>query len=82
MQTVNVTADWAEYTVHLTAPSGVWKTFIRLRAAGGTVDFDNVRMSDHLTCGNGGDCDLNDLLDMINRWLSGDSQWGHRTRSG
>ncbi|MHC5183938.1 MAG: GDSL-type esterase/lipase family protein [Planctomycetota bacterium] len=77
-QTVDVTANWAEYTVHLTAPSGTWKNRIRLRATSGTVNFDAVSMSDTLPpvpCQDGGDCDLSDLLAMLNQWLSTDSQW-------
>ncbi|MFZ9034352.1 MAG: hypothetical protein ACO21J_10425, partial [Anaerohalosphaeraceae bacterium] len=77
-QTVDVTTSWAEYTVHLTAPSGTWKNRIRLRATSGTVDFDAVSMSDTLPpvpCQDGGDCDLSDLLAMLNQWLSTDSQW-------
>jgi hypothetical protein len=76
-QTIDVTTSWAEYTVHLTAPSGTWKNRIRLRATSGTVDIDHVRMSNTppATCGNGGGCDLDDLLAMVNEWLSNDSQW-------
>jgi hypothetical protein len=77
-QTVDVTANWAEYTVHLTAPSGTWKNRIRLRATNGTVDFDAVSMSDTLPpvpCENGGDCDFNDLLALLNQWLSNDIPW-------
>ena len=73
VQNVSVTTSWAEYTVHLTAPSGVWQTFIKLRAASGTVDFDNVRMSDS----NDPDFsfNLNDLAGMADVWLSGDAEW-------
>ena len=77
-QTVSVTSDWQEYTVHLTAPSGTWKNRIRLRATSGTVDFDAVSMSDTLPpipCENGGDCDFSDLQDMVSVWMTNDSQW-------
>jgi hypothetical protein len=53
-------------------------TYVKLRASSGTVDFDAVSMSDTLPpipCENGGDCNLDDLLEMINQWLSTDGQW-------
>ena len=73
VQNISLTSSWTEYKVHLTAPSGVWQTFIKLRAASGTVDFDNVRMSDSV----GPDFIFNlyDLLDMAQDWLSDDAQW-------
>ncbi|MBN8431298.1 hypothetical protein JF535_10600 [Microbulbifer salipaludis] len=36
---------WREYTATFTAPDGTWKTYINLKSAGGTVEFDDVRMS-------------------------------------
>ncbi len=43
--TFNLTTDWEEYTHTATAPSGIWTLFNYLRAESGTVEFDNVRMS-------------------------------------
>jgi hypothetical protein len=40
-----LTTDWEEYTHTAAAPSGVWTLFNYLRAESGTVEFDNVRMS-------------------------------------
>ncbi len=51
VQTVYPTTDWQQYTVHLTAPAGIWQTFIRLRAAGGVVDFDAVEHERYVLVG-------------------------------
>jgi hypothetical protein len=40
-----VSTEWQRYTTTFTAPNGSWKTFLILRSAGGTVEFDNVQMS-------------------------------------
>ncbi len=73
VQNVSVTTSWKRYSVHLTAPSGVWQTFIRLRAVSGTVDFDNIRMSD--STDPDFSFDLDDLNEMAGDWLSDDAQW-------
>lgn len=38
----NVNDDWQRVSAEFTAPAGTWKTYFGLRAAEGTVDFDNV----------------------------------------
>jgi hypothetical protein len=40
-----VTPTWQHYTTTFTAPNGTWKTFLILRASAGTVEFDDVHMS-------------------------------------
>jgi hypothetical protein len=45
VQVVNVTTDWQQYDVTLYAPAGMWLTYIKLRAAAGTVEFDEVSMA-------------------------------------
>ena len=41
----DVDSTWQRYTTTFTAPNGSWKTFVILRSATGTVDFDDVVMS-------------------------------------
>jgi hypothetical protein len=53
MHSFGVTAEWQRYTTTFTAPNGSWKTFLILRSASGTVEFDNVLMSNRpLATGN------------------------------
>jgi hypothetical protein len=40
-----VNAEWQRFTTTFTAPNGSWKTFLTLRSAAGTVEFDSVQMS-------------------------------------
>ena len=40
-----VDTTWRQYSAAFAAPNGTWKTFVELRADAGTVEFDNVRMS-------------------------------------
>jgi len=44
--TFDVTTTWEQYTHTATASSGIWTIFNYLSALTGTVEFDNVRMSD------------------------------------
>ena len=72
--TFDVTTSWQDYTHVATATSGVWTIYNYLIASSGTVEFDNVRMSNMpIGCGNGGICDFDDLLNMAESWLSSDS---------
>lgn len=49
-----VDSSWKEYSTSFAAPDGTWKTFVILKAKSGTVEFDNVRMSDQqVICGDG-----------------------------
>ncbi|GAB2525155.1 hypothetical protein GCM10008940_29780 [Microbulbifer agarilyticus] len=45
--TFSVDSQWREYTATFTAPAGTWKTYINLKSASGTIEFDNVRMSEN-----------------------------------
>jgi hypothetical protein len=40
-----VDTTWRRYSASFTAPNGTWKTFVVLRADAGTVEFDDVRLS-------------------------------------
>ncbi|SET34050.1 GDSL-type esterase/lipase family protein [Thalassotalea agarivorans] len=42
-----VEGQWKEYVATFTAPNGTWKTYISLGSNSGTVEFDNVRMSEN-----------------------------------
>ena len=44
-----VNTTWQEYTTSFSAPKDTWKTFVILKALRGTVEFDNIRMSDQST---------------------------------
>ncbi|GMG86143.1 SGNH/GDSL hydrolase family protein [Biformimicrobium ophioploci] len=46
-QSFSVDGTWREYVATFTAPDGTWKTYITLKSAGGTVEFDDVRMSEY-----------------------------------
>ena len=71
--TFDVTTSWQDYTHTATASSGVWTIYNYLKASSGTVEFDNVRMSNNpINCGNGGICGFDDLLNMALYWLSSD----------
>ena len=49
-----VDGTWKEYSTSFAAPNGTWKTFVILKAKSGTVEFDNVRMSNQsVVCGDG-----------------------------
>jgi hypothetical protein len=45
MRSFEVSTEWQRYTTTFTAPNGSWKTFLILRSGGGTVEFDNIQMS-------------------------------------
>ena len=45
VQDIVVDSDWHEYVAYFNAPNGTWKTYVSLKSANGTVEFDNVRMS-------------------------------------
>jgi hypothetical protein len=47
LRSFTVTTNWQRYTTAVTAPDGSWKTFLILKSRSGTVEFDNVQMSDH-----------------------------------
>jgi hypothetical protein len=71
--TFDVTTSWRDYTHTATASSGVWTIYNYLIASSGTVEFDNIRMSNRpINCGNGGICGFDDLLRMAESWLSSD----------
>jgi hypothetical protein len=72
--TFDVTESWQDYTHTATASTGVWTIYNYLIASSGTVEFDNVRMSNKpITCGNGGICGFDDLISMAESWLSSDA---------
>jgi hypothetical protein len=49
-----VSTAWKEYSTSFAAPVGSWKTFVILKSKSGTVEFDNIRMSDQqVICGDG-----------------------------
>jgi lysophospholipase L1-like esterase len=45
VKTFSVTSSWEQYTATLSAPDGIWLTYIKLHAISGTVDFDAVSMT-------------------------------------
>ena len=72
--TFDLTTSWKDYTHVATASTGVWTIFNYLIASSGTVEFDNVRMSNKpIICGNSGICGFDDLISMAENWLSSDS---------
>ena len=44
-QSFIVTNTWQAYTATFSAPIGTWKTYVSLKAASGTVEFDDVKMT-------------------------------------
>lgn len=44
-ETFKVTASWQTYTATFAAPIGTWKTYVSLKAAVGTIEFDDVKMA-------------------------------------